>query len=196
MNRVIIFEGIDGCGKSTQAGILRSDLNARGFVAEVFKPNATGLKYYITNDDFETTDLAYMLARSYMINQEVIPHLDEGPAHIAIIDRFVMSHLVYVQSEINDDLISRITYPFEKLEFDPLTIILDLEPETAFLRSTKDIFWETNLEDYVYRQERYNQLASQRDNVVQLHVSPKEDRFDVHRRILKEVLFESEVQLL
>lgn len=99
---LISFEGIDGCGKSTQIQLLKDKLIAQGKIVQVFRePGGTSLSEAIrallldkTYDPEPVTELLlFSSARSQLIQQEVIPALDRG--EIVILDRFYDSTTAY-----------------------------------------------------------------------------------------------------
>jgi dTMP kinase len=101
--KFIVFDGGEGCGKSTQATLLADRLDREGHrVLHVHDPGTTrigGLVRAILLDP-ENTDmnmrcemLLYMAARAQMITEKILPALKEG--QIVISDRFVSSTLAY-----------------------------------------------------------------------------------------------------
>ncbi|CAN5478052.1 dTMP kinase [soil metagenome] len=110
MNRVkhlagkfIVFDGGEGCGKSTQAALLKQDLESAGMqVLAVHDPGATRIgeliRAILLNPD--NTDMAmrcemllYMAARAQMMEEKIVPALKDGK--VVISGRFVSSTLAY-----------------------------------------------------------------------------------------------------
>lgn len=101
--KFIVFDGGEGCGKSTQAALLRQDLEAAGLqVLAVHDPGATRIgeliRAILLNPD--NTDIAmrcemllYMAARAQMMHEKIVPALHAS--NVVISDRFVSSTLAY-----------------------------------------------------------------------------------------------------
>lgn len=99
---LISFEGIDGCGKSTQINLLKLHFNEKGIVFSVFRePGGTAISEKIrslllheTHDMDPVTELLlFSAARSQLISEKVIPLLKKN--HIVILDRFFDSTTAY-----------------------------------------------------------------------------------------------------
>lgn len=99
----ISFEGGDGCGKSTHINFLESILTSYGYkVVHVREPGGTQigerlrdivLDADITNMAKETELLIYEAARAQIVNEVILPALNEGA--IVISDRFLDSTVAY-----------------------------------------------------------------------------------------------------
>jgi len=99
---LISFEGIDGCGKSTQIKLLREYFNKKGVEFSVFRePGGTEISEKIrslllheTEDMDPTTELLlFSAARSQLVAEKIIPRLKDG--EIVILDRFFDSTTAY-----------------------------------------------------------------------------------------------------
>ncbi|MDD3233790.1 MAG: dTMP kinase [Candidatus Omnitrophota bacterium] len=99
----ITFEGTEGCGKSTQAGMLYAYLRKKGrktvFVRE---PGSTAIGEKIRrvlldrkngNMSRECELLLYMAARAQIVQEKIRPKLEEG--YIVICDRYLDSTRAY-----------------------------------------------------------------------------------------------------
>lgn len=99
----ITFEGIDGCGKTTQATMLAEALEAAGReVVRLRDPGSARLSERIrllvldpANDDMcdECELLLYEAARAQMVRECIIPALERGA--VVLCDRFCDSTLAY-----------------------------------------------------------------------------------------------------
>src|ERR1700735_280853 len=99
----IVFDGPDGCGKSTQVRLLGAALEQRGqSVLLVRDPGTTSIGEQIRAILLDPAHkemgmrcemLLYMAARAQMMTQIILPALEEGK--IVICDRFVSSTLAY-----------------------------------------------------------------------------------------------------
>ena len=99
---LISFEGIDGCGKSTQIKLLKDYFNLKGVKFSVFRePGGTEISEKIrslllheTEDMDPTTELLlFSAARSQLVAEEIVPRLESG--EIVILDRFFDSTTAY-----------------------------------------------------------------------------------------------------
>jgi dTMP kinase len=101
--KFIVFDGGEGCGKSTQAAMLADRLTREGRqVLSVHDPGTTRIGGMIRKIllDPANNDMAmrcemmlYMAARAQMMSELVVPALARG--EIVISDRFVSSTLAY-----------------------------------------------------------------------------------------------------
>jgi dTMP kinase len=97
------FEGIDGCGKSTQVALLREKLAGRGFSVDVTRePGGTVIserirEILIDPKHSEMTDeceiLLYLAARAQHVRQRIAPALENGD--IVLCDRFQLATFAY-----------------------------------------------------------------------------------------------------
>jgi dTMP kinase len=99
---LITFEGIDGCGKSTQIGLLEQWLSENNIRFSLFRePGGTNLSETIRSlllnsemgMDPVTELLLFSAARSHLISEKVKPLLEEG--RVVILDRFYDSTTAY-----------------------------------------------------------------------------------------------------
>ena len=100
--KLITFEGIDGCGKTTQAKLLQQQLIQEGYDVVVLRePGGTEvgedirrlLKYTISTKCPETELLLFLAARAQLVLQVLRPCLEAG--RIVILDRFIDSTVAY-----------------------------------------------------------------------------------------------------
>jgi dTMP kinase len=99
----IALEGLDGCGKSTQAELLTTTLKEEGYdIMRVEEPGTTKLGHKIRSillhsENTEISPLAelflYEVSRSQMVKEKLLPALEEGK--IVITDRFALSSVAY-----------------------------------------------------------------------------------------------------
>ncbi len=141
----ITFEGLDGCGKTTQIRRLVEHLHALGReVVETAEPGGTRIGKQIrrilldsTNLELSSTAelLLYFASRAQNVDELILPALDAGK--IVISDRFTDSTLVYqgcgrglgVEAVLTlDRLACRGLVP-------DLTILIDIDLETSLARA-------------------------------------------------------------
>src|SRR5262245_23011882 len=101
--KFIVFDGGEGCGKTTQARLLRERLEAEGLpVLAVHDPGATRIGEMVRaillnpeNNDMamRCEMLLYMASRAQMMVEKILPALKAGS--VVVSDRFVSSTLAY-----------------------------------------------------------------------------------------------------
>lgn len=143
----ITFEGIEGCGKSTQAKLLREYLEKKGY--NVFLTREPGgpkiseeirnLLLSTKNKEMlpETEVLLYMASRSQHTGEWIIPALEKGK--MVISDRYYDSTLAYqgAARKIDIKLIDTIT-KFATFGLKPdITFLVDLPVEIGLSRISK-----------------------------------------------------------
>ncbi len=156
----ISFEGLEGSGKSTQAGLLAGLLKEKGFPVIVTRePGGTRIGESIRaithgkeNVDLTAAAEAYLMAasRAQHVREIIKPALESGK--IVICDRFLDSSLAYqgygrglgeeTILELNrlamDSLFFLPLFPHiphhPQIPHISLTIFLDVSPETGFAR--------------------------------------------------------------
>lgn len=99
----ITFEGVEGCGKSTQLNLLAEHLRSRGWNVEVLRepggvPIAEAIREILldpANKAMCTTSelLLYAAARAQLVHERVLPALANGKA--VLCDRFADSTTAY-----------------------------------------------------------------------------------------------------
>lgn len=102
-NLLITFEGIDGCGKSTQAVLLRERLESLGIPVRLFRePGGTAIGEKVRSilldpahgDMSPLTELfLYLAARSQITAECILPALRRGET--VIMDRYIDSTAAY-----------------------------------------------------------------------------------------------------
>jgi len=142
---LITFEGIDGCGKSTQIEKLKEYFDNNGVGYSVFRePGGTeiservrSLLLHDTDDmDAVTELLLFSAARSQLIREKVIPLLEQN--EIVILDRFYDSTTAYQGFGRNSSSLSDI-HTLNKLAshgtVPDLTFYLKIDPKIATQRT-------------------------------------------------------------
>ena len=146
--RFITFEGMEGCGKSTQIGLLAEALRARGCRVLVSRsPGGTPvaekirtlLKVRTEGDELtpEAELLLFGACHAQMTRHLIRPVLEQG--EILLSDRFFDSTTAYqgYARGLDLDLVFRINrFACGDLEPD-LTLLLDIAPELGIERSRR-----------------------------------------------------------
>jgi dTMP kinase len=142
--KFIVFDGGEGCGKSTQARLLREKLQADVLpVLAVHDPGATRIGELVReillnpqNDDMamRCEMLLYMASRAQMMVEKILPALDAG--QVVISDRFVSSTLAYQLGGdgLTAEDIRRVGEIAIKGRWPDLTLIFDLPVESSMAR--------------------------------------------------------------
>lgn len=141
----ISFEGIDGCGKSTQVKLLNDKLVAGGAKVQIVRePGGTIISEEIRSillnpanfTIIPKTEALLMMASRAQLTKEIInPLLDRG-SHV-IADRYTDSTLAYQGGgrELSIEDLKMIN-KFATNELSPdITFFIDIKPEDAFNRS-------------------------------------------------------------
>ena len=143
-NRFIVFDGNEGCGKSTQARLLKEHLERQGAdVLLVRDPGTTRIgeliRAILLNPDHDEMAmrcemLLYMAARAQMMKEIILPALDSGKTVIS--DRFVSSTLAYQLGGdgVTADEIRAVADIAISKRWPQLTILLDMPVERSIAR--------------------------------------------------------------
>ena len=140
----ITFEGIDGCGKSTQLNLLKDEFTKQGIeFIEVREPGGTAVGEKIrtilldkANDSM--TRMAELLlfeaARAQITEEVIIPALSRGVN--VICDRFYDSTTAYqgYANKMGTDLTDFLNLKATNETYPDITILLDIDPQTAYSR--------------------------------------------------------------
>ena len=155
--KFISFEGIDGCGKSTQAKILSVELGSRGSkVLLTREPGGSKGAEEIRNllltgntDRWspETEILLFTAARRDHLERTILPALENGST--VICDRFSDSTRVYqgvTRGDLRDvvDQLDKTMIPRQP----DITILVDLDPKIGLARALKRSDNEARFEDF------------------------------------------------
>jgi dTMP kinase len=144
---LITFEGLDGCGKSTQMEMLASALGARDYVVlTVREPGSTPLGEAVRDMLLDPRQhgmsaraeaLLYAAARAHLVERVIKPALDDG--QVVLCDRYVDSSLAYqgYGRGLGTDCIMTINAWATDCLFPDLTLFLDLDDSLRGTRLAK-----------------------------------------------------------
>ena len=152
----ITFEGIDGCGKSTQIDFLTKRFTKmKKPVVKTEEPGGTAgsneiRKILLRENNFkwsvETEALLFMAARNDHVEKVIKPSINDNK--IVICDRFMDSTLVYqgMRSSRAKQLSLNL---FELIAINPdITFLIDMKPEIALRRALSRSTKEDRFENY------------------------------------------------
>lgn len=193
---LITFEGIDGCGKSTQIELLKNYLDTLKVVYVVFRePGGTEIsekiRSLLLHDTGEmdpvTELLLFSAARSQLIREKVIPLLNEKK--IVILDRFYDSTTAYQgygrESADLDSIFSLNRLASHQLTPN-ITFYLRIKPELAALRTQntlKDRMERAGTDFFNKVSEGYDELATKEERIFTIDATNSANK--IHRQIVE-----------
>jgi dTMP kinase len=135
----LVFEGIDGAGKSSQINILRESLEAAGETPVVSREPTDGPWGRRIRESASTGRMtpaeeleAFILDRTEHLSGVVMPALLDG--RVVILDRYFYSTIAYQGTRAGVD-VEAVRRRMESLFPEPdLVLLLDVEPEVALRR--------------------------------------------------------------
>jgi len=143
----ITFEGIEGCGKTTQIGLLAERLRGRGRdILSTREPGGCPIADQIrailldaanSAMDSRTELLLYAAARAQHVAEVIRPALDAG--RIVLCDRYTDATLAYqgFGRGLDRDLIARLNGIAAGDVRPDLTVLLDYPPEEGLVRARR-----------------------------------------------------------
>ena len=138
-SKFIVFEGIDGAGKSTQIALLREELSRRGINTDssaepTTLPTGKELRRALSGELKRTPlEMAEMFATDRVAhNLEIEKQLSEGITVIS--DRYYYSSLAYQGAELGYETVARLNLDNEGIRRPDICVFLDLSPESSLER--------------------------------------------------------------
>ncbi|MBX7255285.1 MAG: dTMP kinase [Candidatus Hydrogenedentes bacterium] len=141
----ITFEGVEGCGKSTQLALLKDYLESRGCSVDVTRePGGTPIAEAIRGVLLDpvhremtsvTELLLYAAARAQHVAERIRPALDAGK--VVLCDRFADSTTAYQGAgrALSPETIAALHRIATGGVWPDLTIVLDIDPEEGLKRA-------------------------------------------------------------
>jgi dTMP kinase len=172
--KFIVFDGGEGCGKSTQVKMLRERLEAQGLSTIVVRDPGTTrigelIRAILLNPDhlemsMRCEMLLYMSARAQMMAETILPALAQGK--VVLCDRFVSSTLSYQLGGdgMTAEEIRQVAQIAIKGRWPDLTLILDMPTDRSIARvkRAKDRIEQRPVE--YHEQVRQNYLAQAKND--------------------------------
>jgi dTMP kinase len=193
--KFIALDGPDGCGKTTQVRLLVDWLAKQGVDAVSFRePGATAIgekirQILLNPEHIAMTTAAevmlYMAARVQLWNEKVSPALKSNKC--VVVDRWLSSTCAYQghAGGFGIDKVIKIANDCLERPWPDLTIILDVDLETAAKRLKKDLDrMEQKGADYHKKvRDGFLKLAKQQKNFSIINAS--DDIDTIHKRIIE-----------
>jgi dTMP kinase len=140
--KIIAFEGIDACGKETQAELLTEWLREQGCLVfpesfpRYFTEIGKLIKAYLRDEIELTEEAAVMLFEVDKQDfQSVIHFMEEEQCDFIVLDRYVLSNLAFgVAKGLDIDWLRDLQ---KKIRKPDITFILDISPETSVQRRSE-----------------------------------------------------------
>jgi dTMP kinase len=199
--RFISFEGIEGCGKTTQIALLSDYLKEHSIPHTITRePGGTAVgegirKILLTSETIQLTAASELLlfyaSRSQNIQEKIRPALDRG--EMVICDRYYHASMAYqgygrgIPLDFIQKLTDLVCQPFRP----DLTFLLDIEPEVGLARArarnharteNEGRFEAEDLEFYNKVRDGYLELASADERMQVIYADRPVEA--VHNRIL------------
>jgi dTMP kinase len=209
--RFLSFEGIEGCGKTTQIAILSEYLSKRSIPFTVTRePGGTAVgeairKILLNSETIHLTAASELLlfyaSRSQNIAEKILPSLDRGD--VVICDRFYHASMAYqgYGRGIPMDFINKLTDLVCGDHRPEMTLLLDIAPEIGLTRararnkekaSSEGRFEEEDVAFYTKIRKGYLELAKNDPTRVYV-VNADRSIEDVHRDVVRILGFENGV---
>ena len=141
----ISFEGIDGCGKSTQVQLLKDKMESEGRKVELVRePGGLKISEEIrkillnpenSSMNYETEALLMTASRAQLTEEVIRPLLAKG--FFVLADRFSDSTLAYQGGgrKLDIDILKKINCFATKNLVPDITFLINIDPEDAMLRT-------------------------------------------------------------
>jgi dTMP kinase len=199
--KFISFEGIEGCGKTTQIALLSEYLKRKSIRHTITRePGGTAVgegirRILLTSETIHLTSASELLlfyaSRSQNIQEMIKPALDRN--EMVICDRYYHASMAYqgygrgIPLEFIHKLTNLVCYPYRP----DMTFLLDIEPEVGLARArtrnharteNEGRFEAEDLEFYNKVRDGYLELASEDERIQLIYADRPIEA--VHRHIL------------
>lgn len=169
----IVFEGVEGSGKSTQCRLLSEKLTSEGISnIRLREPGDTetgeNIRAWLAGgSDIDRLSELFLLsaARSALIKQRLKPSLVEK--RVVVLDRYIYSTIAYqgFARGIGRDIIDRINGIATEGLYPNKAFLLDIDPEISFERKKDNVSDRWESEDiHFHRKVRDGYLSIAKDN--------------------------------
>jgi dTMP kinase len=193
--KFIVLDGPDGCGKTVQTKLLVDWLKEKGAIVESFRePGGTAIgekiRQILLNPEHitlgtETEVMLYMAARVQLWAEKIAPALKEDKC--VVLDRWLSSTCAYqgCAGEFGIDNVIKIAVDCLERPWPDLTVVLDVDIETAAKRLKKDLDRMERKGDGYHQKVRegFLKLAGQQKNFIV--IDGTDDIETVHKSIIE-----------
>jgi len=195
--KLIVFEGIDGCGKTTQAKKLLEYFQKQDIPVSLYRePGATQVGEEIRNillakKDFQgglgahAEFLLFAAARAELARLILRPQMEEGTT--VILDRFALSSIAYqgFAGGVGIDFIKMVNHTVTAGTHPDKIFLLDIEPTVAMSRfeNTSDRIEQKGLEFFENVRQGYLKVANAGSCVIKV-IDGASDVEDVFEQVL------------
>ncbi|MBA2840185.1 dTMP kinase [Methanococcus maripaludis] len=167
MNKFIVFEGIDGCGKTTQAKLIAEKLNANFTFEPTDGKIGKSIREILAGSKCNKETLALLFAADRVEHVSKIEE-DLKNSHV-VSDRYVYSSIVYQMTQgIPKDFIYKIN---DYAKIPDLVVLLDVDLNEALKRMEsreKEIFEKLEFQKKI-KEEYYNLINSENEKFMPKH---------------------------
>ena len=142
VSKLIVYEGIDGCGKDTQINLMNDKLKSLGYDTIVLSnvsdsPIGKSIREVLSNKEYYISSMqmaCLFLSELILVDKQIKEYLNNGKT--VIMSRWFYSTLAYAGDKLNDYL--AIKDISDRLICKPdYLVYLDIDPEIAMERITK-----------------------------------------------------------
>ena len=185
IGKFIVFEGLDGCGKSTQLEYLRKKLSMLCRPAGKRKVFATrepsdsvpgvicrGISKRTIFAQNETEALLFAADRCEHVANEILPQINAGN-HV-LCDRFFLSNFAYQSAEVDINAILNYNMSSMKQIMPDLTVFFDVPPEECERRRAAERATEEKHENIgrlkIVRENYYKSINFLKENNIDLNL--------------------------
>jgi len=196
-SKLIVLDGPDGCGKSTQARLLTDWLSDQGVPAAMFRdPGDTAVGEKIRDMLLSaehatmctpTEVMLYMASRAQLWAERITPALDQGKC--VVLDRWLSSTCAYqgYAGRFGAERVVQIATDTLESVWPDLTIVLDVDLDTAAARLNRELDRMERKGDAYHEKVRegFLRLAEGRDDFAVVDAS--EDIQAVHAKVTEAV---------
>jgi len=203
MNKFISFEGIDGCGKSTQIHLMSKYFKKNKIENSIIRePGDTKISESIreillnrnNQISLKTETLLFLSARSQLVNEVLIPKMKNN--EIVLCDRYLDSTLAYqgYGNNLDLDLIKNMNFFVTSGLLPDLTIIFDINPQISLDRiksKTLDRMESKGIDFFERVRQGYLEIASFYNDRCKVILCEDKNPEEIHEEVLE--LFKSNI---
>jgi len=169
--KFIVFEGIDGSGKTTQVGRLAQKLQSKGVkIHTTFEPTngpvgAILRQYLVQRVSFDPRVLPYLYAADrgdHLYNDKTGIERALGSGVTVICDRYILSSFAYQVPEHSFELVDTLNRSFRKPD---LTIFLRRDPRSGLSEKQKQSNYSKDANDTL---EKQTSVAAEYEQAIEL----------------------------